>query len=135
MIELRRFLHSSTQTRSALKALIPARYHDHMRRWLLRPKAEVQWCRVVMNREVERFIRSLDCSHIDALEISGSGSQGRFGFRSYRGTQYPDYDICEGHWLRSNSILLSQSRFSSTFSDRIEPQRTCTRCCGPEVSL
>lgn len=95
MIELRRFLHSSKETRSALKALIPARYHDDMRRWLLRPQVEVQWCRVVMNREIERFIRSLDCSHIDASEISGAGSQGRYGFRSYRSTQYPDYDICE----------------------------------------
>jgi len=49
-----------------------------------------------MNREIERFIRSLDCSKIDALEISGSGLQGRYDFRSYRSTGYPEYDVCEG---------------------------------------
>jgi SAM-dependent methyltransferase len=48
-----------------------------------------------MNREIERFIRSLDCSQIDALEISGSGSQGRYDFRSYRSAQYPEYDVCK----------------------------------------
>jgi SAM-dependent methyltransferase len=49
-----------------------------------------------MNREIERFIRSLDCSQIDALEISGSASQGRYPFRSYQTVQFSDYDICTG---------------------------------------
>jgi SAM-dependent methyltransferase len=49
-----------------------------------------------MNREIERFIRSLECSRIDALEISGSGSQGRYNFRSYKAVFYPDYDVCDG---------------------------------------
>jgi SAM-dependent methyltransferase len=49
-----------------------------------------------MNQDIERFISSLDCPRIDALEISGSGSQDRYNFRSYRTAQYPDYDICEG---------------------------------------
>jgi SAM-dependent methyltransferase len=48
-----------------------------------------------MNREIEGFIRSLNCSEIDALEISGTGSQGRYNFRSYRAVHYPDYDVCE----------------------------------------
>jgi SAM-dependent methyltransferase len=77
-----------------LKVLIPVRYHQRLRRWL-RPSGEVQWCRVVMNVEIERFIRTLDCLHVDALEISGTGSQGRYNFRSYRTVQYPDYDVCE----------------------------------------
>jgi SAM-dependent methyltransferase len=57
-------------------------------------KRPVHWCRVVMNQEIEKFIRSLDCPHIDALEISGAGSQGKYNFRSYRTVQYPDYDVC-----------------------------------------
>ncbi|HKW64834.1 MAG TPA: methyltransferase domain-containing protein [Candidatus Acidoferrum sp.] len=48
-----------------------------------------------MNREIERFIRSLDCPRIDALEISGSGSQERYDFRSYQAVYHPDYDVCE----------------------------------------
>jgi SAM-dependent methyltransferase len=82
-------------TRSALKALIPSRYHERLRRWF-QSRNEVQWCRVVMNREIDRFIRSLDCAHTDALEVSGVGSQGRYNFRSYRTAQFPEYDVCEG---------------------------------------
>ncbi len=49
-----------------------------------------------MNGEIDRFIRSLNCPHIDALEISGSGSQGRYPFRSYQTASFPDYDVCRG---------------------------------------
>jgi SAM-dependent methyltransferase len=80
--------------RSALKVLIPDRYHPQFRRWL-QPDG-VTWCRVVMNREIDQFIRSLDCPHLDALEISGSGAQGRYNFRSYRTAEFPEYDICKG---------------------------------------
>ena len=48
-----------------------------------------------MNGEIERFIRSLNCSLIDALEISGSGSQSRYNFKSYQSAQYPQYDVCQ----------------------------------------
>lgn len=98
MIELRKVLHpfySRRSTHTLFKGLIPARYHVTIRRWF-QPKEGVQWCRVVMNDEIERFIRSLDCPHIDALEISGSGSQGRYNFKSYRTADFPDYDVCSG---------------------------------------
>jgi hypothetical protein len=74
-MEIRRLLHpldKSDYTRSAIKALIPARYRQRLRAWLS-PTSEVQWCRVVMNNEIERFIRSMDCSRLDVLEISGTG--------------------------------------------------------------
>jgi SAM-dependent methyltransferase len=90
---------------SVLKDLIPARFHQRLRRWL-RPVDGVQWCRVVMNREIEGFIQSLDCPHMDALEISGSGSLGRYNFRSYRTTQYPDYDICKEPLAREQFDLV-----------------------------
>jgi SAM-dependent methyltransferase len=80
---------------SVLRALIPSRYHPRLKRWIW-PDGRVQWCRVVMNREIERFIRSLECPHIDALEISGSGSEGRYNFRSYKVVEYPAYDVCNG---------------------------------------
>src|SRR5216683_467409 len=90
------------------KALIPARYRPRLRRWLRPndPESNVHWCRVVMNRDIERFIRSLDCSHIDALEISGAGSQGRYNFRSYRTVQYPDYDVCREPLRREQFDLI-----------------------------
>ncbi len=49
-----------------------------------------------MNREIEAFIRSLDCPNVDALEISGTGSQGRYDFRSYQTVTFPNYDVCKG---------------------------------------
>jgi SAM-dependent methyltransferase len=81
--------------RSFLKALIPTRYHPQLRRWI-RPDGKGQWCRVVMNKEIERFVRSLECPRIDVLEISGSGLQDGYNFRSYKSVEYPDYDVCNG---------------------------------------
>jgi SAM-dependent methyltransferase len=88
-------LRKQTISRSALKSLVPVQYHQRLRNWL-QPAPKVQWCRVVMNEEVERFIRSLNCSKMDVLEVSGTGSEGRYAFRSYRSTRYPEYDVCEG---------------------------------------
>jgi SAM-dependent methyltransferase len=49
-----------------------------------------------MDREIERFIRSLDCPRIDALEISGFRAQERYKFRTYQTVAFPDYDVCRG---------------------------------------
>ena len=111
MIELKSILYRfyrRRQTHSALKALIPARFHERIRRWF-RPDVEVQWCRVVMNREIAQFIETLDCSRIDALEISGIGSRDRHSFRSYQTVQYPKYDICEGPLaLRQFDLIIAE---------------------------
>ena len=101
MTELRRLLQSlyrRRQVRYVVKVLIPARYRPRLLCWLRPngPESNLHWCRVVMNREIERFIGSLDCSNMDVLEISGSGLHSRFNFRTYRTVQYPDYDVCQG---------------------------------------
>jgi len=56
---------------------------------------ETGWANVVMDRETEEFVRSLNCSSWHALEISGTRWQD-FGFASYRNVSFPEYDICEG---------------------------------------
>lgn len=56
---------------------------------------EVQWARVVMNREVKKFIESLDYKVMECLEIGGRNWEG-FGFLSYRSVDYPEYDVCSG---------------------------------------
>lgn len=97
MTTLRSIVHSFLRpagTRSLLRTLIPARFRQRIRSWL-NATTDVQWCRVVMNGEIEKFIRSLDCSRIDALEISGVGSQGRYDFRNYQTVEYPAFDVCE----------------------------------------
>lgn len=103
-------LYRRSRAHSVLKAVIPVRYHERIRQWL-RPDNEVQWCRVVMNREIERFIRSLDCSHVDAVEVSGVGSKGRYNFRSYRSVEYPEYDICE--------VPLAQEQFDLVIAEQV----------------
>lgn len=73
-----------------LKLPVPARYYPGLRRSLgVQP-----WCRVVMNREVKRFIESLNRRELDVLEISGSREDIEH-FRSYRIADYPEYDVCQ----------------------------------------
>lgn len=88
-------LYKQKSLRSAIKPFLPARYRHRIKQWL-GGGSDVHWCRVVMNREIEAFIRSLDCPNIDALEISGTGSQGRYEFKSYRTVAFPEYDVCKG---------------------------------------
>jgi SAM-dependent methyltransferase len=55
---------------------------------------EIEWGRVVMDRETDRFVRSLNYSSFHALEISGRKWE-KFGFATYRSIKFPDYDVCE----------------------------------------
>lgn len=55
---------------------------------------EIQWARVVMNRETEALIRSTVYSNCSALEISGN-KWNAFGFKTYQSAGFPDYDVCE----------------------------------------
>lgn len=53
------------------------------------------WCRVVMNRETRRIVKSLQPSQLKALEISGDSWGNLESFKSYKSLKYPDFDICE----------------------------------------
>jgi SAM-dependent methyltransferase len=53
-----------------------------------------QWARVVMDREIEQFVRSLKGHSLRALEISGNRWE-TWGFRAYQNTSFPAYDVCE----------------------------------------
>ena len=48
---------------------------------------EEAWARVGMNRETDRYVRSLNVCSMDSLEISGDG-WGRLPFRSYRSVHF-----------------------------------------------
>lgn len=78
--------------RSTLKKVVPPERRYRLRKTL---GLTEHWCRVVMNREVKKFIESLDCSRLDVLEISGK-REDAFNFRSYRVADYPEYDVCAG---------------------------------------
>lgn len=103
-------LYKRPYVHSIVKAITPRRYHGSVRH-LFQASGETQWCRIVMNRNIESFISSLDCPNIDALEISGTGSQDRYNFRSYRAVQYPEYDVCEG--------VLEPERFDLIIAEQV----------------
>ena len=54
------------------------------------------WCRVVMNAETLRLIRSIQPEQKHVLEISGSAWNGLLPFKSYQSILYPEIDICAG---------------------------------------
>jgi len=87
--------------REQAKRVLPSTVVRRMRK-IVNP-AGIHWCRVVMSRECDAFVDRLDTRNLACLEISGGG--GRWEnreWRSYRTTEYPDYDICteplDGEW-------------------------------------
>jgi GT2 family glycosyltransferase len=51
-----------------------------------------QWCRVVMNFEIQNFLRRMDSGSLSALEISGD-FYSKVPFLSYRSIMFPALDI------------------------------------------
>lgn len=69
-------------------------------KWLRHAARDVpHWGRVVMNRDIDEGLRALDVARLDALEISGWAHRAR-GWRSYRQTQFPEFDLCTSEALR-----------------------------------
>lgn len=73
-----------------------------------------------MNQEIQRFISSLDCLHIDALEVSGTGCKGKYNFRSYYSVSYPEYDICVDPLKREAFDLIIAEQ---VFEHILQPQK------------
>lgn len=53
---------------------------------------EAGWCRVVMNQETRRLMRTLDYANLACLEVSGHAWQD-FGFKEYSVAGFPEFDI------------------------------------------
>jgi SAM-dependent methyltransferase len=92
---------SSDATRGRLKSVLKGLGFD-----------TTDWVRVIMYRRCFEFIRTLDPQNLDVLEISG-GPQWRrvFKFRSYTGTQYPDFDICSQTLDRQFDLIIADQVF------------------------
>jgi SAM-dependent methyltransferase len=71
----------------------------------------IQWARVVMDRETERLMRTIDYRNANAVEISGEKWHD-FGFSSYESWSFPDFDIC-GEVGRSNccDVIIAEQVF------------------------
>lgn len=55
--------------------------------------AHAQYQRVILNREVRRFLTELGPSDLRAAEISGA-NHSDLGWKSHTGLDYPEYDVC-----------------------------------------
>ncbi len=69
-----------------------------------------QWLRVVMNKEIERIISSLNYSSFDALEISGNSWE-KFGFGTYHSLQFPTFDVCEMQTESKYDLIIAEQVF------------------------
>src|SRR2546423_7174556 len=58
------------------------------------PPTGLKWSRIVMEQETKRMVSALRPENLSCLEISGDAWK-EFGFKSYKQTQFPDFDICE----------------------------------------
>ena len=69
--------------------------------------------RVVLYKECKKFLRGLNPEDKTALEISGGDNVfwQSIGFKSYRTTQYPEFDICEGGLNEQFDIIIADQVF------------------------
>ena len=70
------------------------------------------WVRVVMYQRCFSFVRDLGPERLDVLEISaGPQWRDRFVFRSYTGTEYPEFDICDQQLPRKFDLIIADQVF------------------------
>ena len=68
----------------------------------------IDWVRTVMYRECYKLVQSLGPDVLDVLEISaGDRFSVRFGFRSFTGTQFPEFDICSQMLERRFDLIIA----------------------------
>ena len=68
-------------------------------------------CRVVMNRETRRIVKSLQPEGLNVLEISGNSWGNLESFKSYKSLQYPDFDICESCLDETFDLIIAEQVF------------------------
>jgi hypothetical protein len=101
------------------------------RRWF--PEAEGaddQYQRVVMAREVGRYIESLDPPSRTAVEISGQSHADR-GWKRYDSLNYPEFDLCApvDQPRRWNVVICEQ--VLEHVVDPFEAARNLNKLCSP----
>ncbi|MEG4005732.1 methyltransferase domain-containing protein [Microcoleus sp. Pol11C1] len=69
------------------------------------------WCRVVMNRETRRIVKSLQPEGLNVLEISGNSWGNWESFKSYKSLKYPDFDICKSCLDETFDLIIAEQIF------------------------
>jgi len=86
---------------------------DRLRRTLRAIGYETDdWVRVMMYRDAFGFLRQLGPENLDVMEVSG-GVQWRreLPFKSYRSTEYPEFDICSETLPERFDVIIADQIF------------------------
>lgn len=80
----------------------------------MEPRVPQYFNRVVYSRVTGQWMREIGADGLDAVEVSGRRCK-RWGFRSHRSYDFPDYDVCadpfldeEGEIIQADIILAEQ---------------------------
>jgi hypothetical protein len=93
---------------------------------------DLQWMRVVSNRDSEQFVQTLNYHDMDVLEICpGCDRWKAIQFKSYRATTYPGYDLCEGPLSVEGFDLVIAEQVLEHVHFPIEPSSLFCKCCSP----
>jgi len=69
------------------------------------------WCRVVMNRETRRIVKSLQPEGLNVLEISGNSWGNWESFKSYKSLKYPDFDMGKSCLNETFDLIIAEQIF------------------------
>lgn len=97
------------------KVLRPLPFYPLLRRsyssFIKLGTTERHWARVVMNRETQKLVKSLQPNLLEVLEISGSQWSERASFKSYKQVSYPDFDICKSTIEDTFDLIIAEQVF------------------------
>ena len=100
---------------------------------LRRQRQGQHWVRVVMDREIERYLMQLDPSRSDALEISGNGRSG-LPWKSFTSVQYPDFDLLAPRDIGRFDVVICEQVLEHV-ADPWRATQTLAALCRPGGSV
>ncbi len=74
-------------------------------------KPHEQWQRVVLNRTIREWVDALKPESLDALEISGESWPRHGYFRSHRGVDFPEFDVCADRLEDQFDLVIAEQVF------------------------
>lgn len=95
---------------------------------------EKQWCRVVMNKAVDRALTDLDPSGCSALEISGDLHAGR-AWKRYESAWFPAFDLCTASVPEQTYDVVICEQVLEHVTDPWQATRSLLKLCRPGGQL
>lgn len=70
-----------------------------------------QWLRIILNKETQRIVDSLEPGKLKALEISGENWNRPGYFKEYRSVEYPEFDITKDVLDEQFDLIIAEQVF------------------------